>query len=158
MRRLLFFCMFIGACLTVEALFRWSNALELGWGWLAYRAAFYLTIFAATNWSQWRDRKRMGASGIVASSPKAWMIILALLFGGAGAVVSAWRAAEAVLTGRISVSTTPEIYTGWSANPQGFAIALGLDVFVFLTFIAFFAAGLWMAGDYLARRRFRLRP
>lgn len=156
MRGLVIFGSFVCAGVAVEGLFRWSNGLELGWGWAGYRAAMLVLILLVTGWANRREARRERASGGANGSVGGG--VFALVFGGAGLFVWGWRAVEALLTGRIIVSTTPDIYTVWSANRRGFAVAFGLDVLAVLFFLAIFAVGVLIVGDWLARREMAARP
>lgn len=150
MRRFLIYPLIVVTAVAVEALFRWSNGLELGWSWVAYRAAILGAIVLTSAWFSRRDAKRANAGNTAHDG--IWVSIFALLFGGAGAVVSGWRGVDALLTGRVIVSTMPDSYTAWSDNPGGFAVAMGLGVLVFAFFLAFFAGGIFLMVEHVARR------
>lgn len=157
MRTFFVFGLLVCAAVAVEALFNWSNGLELGWGWAGYRAAMLVLILLVTAWSSRREARRERASGGGSKSGVGGGVF-ALVLGGSLAFVWGWRAVEALLTGRIIVSNTPDIYTAWSANPRGFAIALALDVTAVLFGLAILVVGVMIVGDWLARREMAARP
>lgn len=150
MRSLLLFLLILGVAVAIEALFRWSNNLELGWNWLAWRAAILtLTVLISALFSR-RDSTRIRKTGL--SNKSMWMPAFMLLSGGAGLAVWGWRVVEALLTGQVIVSRSPEAYTGWSANPTGFLVAMGLGILGVAFCLLLFVGGVFFLWDYIRSR------
>jgi hypothetical protein len=155
-RRFLIYPLIVVAAVAVEALFRWSNGLDLTWSWLGYRTAVLTCIVGVSAWSSRRDAKRSDAGR--AADDDIWTSIVLLLFGGAGFVFWTWRGIDALLTGRVIVSTVPDTYTIWSANPTGFAVAMGLGMLADAFFLLLFVGGIVLGWQYFSRRRRSARP
>ena len=151
MRRLRLFLLIISIAISIEAIFRWSNGLEITWAWLGYRTGVLGAIMLGSGWFARHEARRERATGKPASD--FLTSIFAMLFGGAGAVVWAWRTVDAFVTGRVIVSLAPDTYTTWSANPWGFAVAMGLGFFGVLLFLCFFVLGVALQWDSFSRRR-----
>lgn len=108
-------------------------------------------IMLSSSWFARREVRREQATGKPASD---FLIsIFAMLFGGAGVIVGAWRIVDAFATGRVIVSLSPDTYTTWSANPWGFAVAMGLGFLGVVLFLCFFVLGLVLQWDWFLRRR-----
>ena len=150
MRSLLIFLPILGVVIAIEGLFRWSNGLEMGWGWVAYRASILaITALASALFSR-SDARRIRRDGL--SNRSIWTPIFLLMFGGIGFVNWTWRVVEALVTGQVIVSTDPEVYTAWSANPAGFLIAMGFGVLGVLFFLLLLVGGIFFMWDYVRSR------
>lgn len=150
MRSLLIFLPILGVVIAIEALFRWSNGLEMGWSWVAYRTGILAIAALASALFSRSDARRIRRTGL--SNRSIWTPIFLLLFGGVGFVVWTWRVIEALLTGQVIVSTSPEVYTAWSANPAGFLVAMGFGVLGTLFFLLLFVGGIFFMWDYIRSR------
>lgn len=147
---LIFMLLLIGAVISIELLYRWSNDLELSWSWLGYRAGMLAVIILMNSLILWRERRR-GLSG-GKQGGGILSAIVALLMGGALLGVFGWRVVDALWTGQVVISTTPDTYTAWSANPLGFAMAVGFHVLATAFALLLFAGGIYLMGDYFSRR------
>ena len=150
MRALLFFGLFLSVLIGVEAFYRWSNALELSWSWLGLRSGMFATIMLASFLgSRWeRRRERAGHSD---GNSIAWPLF-SLVLAGTGSIVWTWTVVDALMTGRIEVSRTPELYTSWSANPWGFAVAMALALLGAMLLLLFTVANILIIWNNVRAR------
>jgi threonine/homoserine/homoserine lactone efflux protein len=149
------FLLVLGAALAVEALYRWLNLLEMSWSWLGYRVAVLSFLMLSTRWFSQRAARREARVG--RSTDGFVMSLCTTIFGGVGAALWAWKTVDAFRTGRVLAAANPSIYTFWSTNPSGFAVAVGIGILGFLFFLTFFAVGLLMIWNCRRARRF-LQP
>lgn len=150
MTRLFFFLLFLAVALGLEALFRWSNSLELDWAWLGFRAMTLGSIFLISGWATRRAGRREARTG----KPGSGLLtaIFALLFGGIGLAVWSWRTADGFRTGKMLVALSPDRFTAWSSNPSGFAVAATIGILGVAVFLIFLVAGAFLLMDWLRSR------
>lgn len=153
MRRLRLFALVISVAISIEALFRWLNGVELTLGWLAERAVILIAIVSVSAWGARSELKR--ARRRRKPSNDIPIAIFAIFFGGFGAVYWGWRMLDSFINGRIVVDTQSEAYTSWVTNPPGFAVAAGLGVLGLAFYLLIFIFGIVTVGDALVRRHNR---
>jgi hypothetical protein len=160
MRQFGFLIAGICAFIAFVMLYLWLNGLALTWQAVVFGALPGLAGVLTNMWfarRRERQERRMlprapgkPANGLLGAGAL-------LLFCGVMVFVSGWRLIDAVLTGRVTVSTTPDIYTAWASNPWGFAFTLALGIVIALFFLVGVIVSIFMIGDAIERRRFARR-
>ncbi|OAN58399.1 hypothetical protein A7X12_04930 [Sphingomonas sp. TDK1] len=113
-----------------------------------------LVVGAGSSLGCWLDSRKRGRSENSGSTLRSALFFLAV--GGWGGALCAWRAAGAIWSGRIVVSTATDASTSWAINPFGFWVALAAVLFGAFFFLLLFAAGGLQLALWMSRRR-RLR-
>lgn len=142
----------VGAIIGVEALYRWSNDLALTWEWAAYRALFFGVVMLVSHWFSRREARkaRTGPS----SGGGLFIAGFWILFGGVATVAWAWRCVDALLNGKIIVSSSgPDVYTFWAINPGGFAFSVTMAFLAALLFFVMFLLGVMFAWNAIRARK-----
>lgn len=141
MARLRFFLLALGLVVGAEALYRVTNGLEVDVAWVLGRITVF-TIPASVLLFVGSDRTQ---AGVVPGA-------FALLLGAAGAVIFAWRAADAIWRGQLLISSQPKLYSDLATNPIGFEIGLGFLVAGLGVSLIFLIGGFRMVSAAWKRR------
>ncbi|MDF7774603.1 hypothetical protein P1X14_05035 [Sphingomonas sp. AOB5] len=152
MRGLLFLLALVIVIVGCETLYRWYYDLEITRDWLIYRAVALTVVCVVQVILSRRDQKRRRRYGNPNENGVVVPIFLTA-FGGIGFGMWIWQVIAAFLTGQILVSTIPDTYTAWSADPAGFVVAVVLNLAGAMFFFVMFACGVLMIWNHIRARK-----